>query len=185
MAQDTTMSVDPTLALTATLLLATIFAAAAVTKLRALDQFAGVVENYALLPASLLRPVVLLLPVVELAAAAGLLVPATRPYAAAVLLILLLLFAAAMAINLRRGRRDIDCGCHIGLLKQRISWPLVVRNLLLALFALALLVGGAASRSLGGLDWFTVLAATSAMLLLYGAVGRLFGLMPASLEGAG
>ena len=97
------MSVDPTLALTATLLLATIFAAAAATKLRALDQFAGVVENYALLPAPLLRPVVLLLPAVELVAAAGLLVPATRPYAAAVLLFLLLLFAAAMAINLRRG----------------------------------------------------------------------------------
>lgn len=179
------MSVDPTLALTATLLLATIFAAAAVTKLRALDQFAGVVENYALLPAPLLPPVVRLLPPVELAAALGLLLPVTRPYAAGVLLALLLVFAAAMAINLRRGRHDIDCGCHLGLLKQRISWPLVGRNLLLAVGALALLPAGAMSRSLGGLDWFTVIAATSAMLLLYGAVGRLFGLMPVGLKGAG
>ncbi len=184
MPQVTDMNLDPTLALTAMLLLAAIFASAAMTKLRALDQFAGVVENYALLPAPLLRPVVLLLPAVELAAAVGLLVPATRPYAAAVLVLLLLIFAAAMAINLRRGRRDIDCGCHLGLLKQRISWPLVVRNLLVALFALVLLAGGAVPRSLGALDWFTVLVATSAMLLLYGAVGRLFGLMPASLEGA-
>ena len=178
------MSVDPTLALTATLLLATIFASAAVGKLRAADQFAGVVENYALLPAPLLQPVVRLLPLVELAAAMGLLVSATRPYAALVLLALLLVFAAAMAINLRRGRFDIDCGCHLGVLKQRISWALVARNLLLAVLAAALLPAEPVWRSLGGLDWFTVIAATGTLLLLYGAVGRLFGLMPAGLEGA-
>lgn len=179
------MSVDPTLAVTATLLLATLFAAAAVAKLRALDQFAGVVENYALLPAPLLQPVVRLLPVVELVAAVGLLASATRPYAAGVLLVLLLVFAGAMAVNLRRGRHDIDCGCHLGLLKQRISWPLVARNLLLAVFAAGLLPAAPMWRSLGGLDWFTIVAATSAMLLLYGAFGRLFGLMPVGLKGAG
>jgi uncharacterized membrane protein YphA (DoxX/SURF4 family) len=175
---------DPALALTATLLLASIFAAAAVGKLRALDRFEGVVRNYRLLPDRLVRPAVHGLPLVELAAAAALILPATRPLAAVVLILLLLVFAAAMAVNLRRGRDDIDCGCHLGLLKQRISWALVARNLLLAGFGSALVSGGGQTRPLGGLDGLTVVAATLSLLILYAAVGRLFGLAPAGLKGA-
>ena len=175
---------DPALALTATLLLASIFATAAAGKLRALDRFEGVVRNYRLLPDRLVRPVVHGLPLVELAAAAGLIPPATRPLAAVVLTLLLLVFAAAMAVNLRRGRHGIDCGCHLGLLKQRISWALVARNLLLAGFGTALILGEGEARPLGGLDGVTVLAATLSLLILYGAFGRLFGLAPAGLKGA-
>jgi uncharacterized membrane protein YphA (DoxX/SURF4 family) len=175
---------DPALALTTTLLLASIFATAAVGKLRALDRFEGVVRNYRLLPDRLVRPVVHGLPLVELAAAAGLILPATRPLAAAALILLLLVFAAAMAVNLRRGRHDIDCGCHLGLLKQRISWALVARNLLLAGLASALILGDGHARPLGGLDGVTVLAGTLSLLILYAAFGRLFGLAPAGLKGA-
>jgi len=175
---------DPALALTATLLLASIFATAAAGKLRALDRFEGVVRNYRLLPDRLVRPVVHGLPLVELAAAAGLIPPATRPLAAVVLTLLLLVFAAAMAVNLRRGRHGIDCGCHLGLLKQRISWALVARNLLLAGLGSALILGEGAARPLGGLDGVTALAATLSLLVLYGAFGRLFGLAPAGLKGA-
>jgi uncharacterized membrane protein YphA (DoxX/SURF4 family) len=178
------MALDPALSLAATLLLGVIFAAAAVAKLRAPDQFEDVVRNYRLLPDPLVRPVVHGLPLVELAAAAGLTLPVTRPLAAAVLVLLLLAFAAAMAVNLRRGRRDIDCGCHLGLLKQRISWALVARNLLLAGFGSALILGQGEARPLGGLDGLTVLAATLSLLILYAAAGRLFGLAPAGLKGA-
>jgi hypothetical protein len=177
------MYLDPALALTAALLLASIFAAAAAAKLRALDRFEGVVRNYQLVPEALVRPVALGLPVVKLAAALGLIVPVTRPLAAALSVLLLLVFAAAMAVNLRRGRDDIDCGCHLGLLKQRISWALVARNLLLAAFALPLVLGDGTARPLGGLDGVTVLAATLSLLILYAAVGRLFGLAPAGLKG--
>ena len=37
-----------------------------------------------------------------------------------------------MAINLARGRRNIDCGCFQSALKQRLSWVLVARNVVLA-----------------------------------------------------
>ena len=181
------MTLDPALALTVSLVLAAIFGAAAVTKLRALDAFGGVVENYRLLPRGLVRPVALALPPVELAAALGLLVPATRPVAAAVVISLLLVFAAAMAVNLARGRRDIDCGCFVGLLRQRIGWALVARNLLLAAACgLPLVVAdGTAGRALTGLDGFTVVGATASLLLLYAAIGRLFGLAPVTLKRAG
>ncbi len=45
---------------------------------------------------------------------------------------LLALYALAMAINLARGRRDLDCGC--GIVRKSISASMVVRNLLLAAF---------------------------------------------------
>jgi uncharacterized membrane protein len=178
------MASDPALALTAALLLGSIFAAAAVGKLWALDQFEGAVRNYRLLPERLVRPVVLGLPLVELAAAAGLVLPASRPVAAAALVVLLLAFAAAMAVNLRRGRRDIDCGCHLGPLTQRIGWALVARNILLAGFGAVLVVGAGRTRPLGALDGLTVLAATPSLLILYAAVGRLHWLAPARLKGA-
>lgn len=54
------------------------------------------------------------------------------PWAEAGAVALLLLFAAAMAINLARGRADIDCGCGQSFLKQTLSWSLVARNAALA-----------------------------------------------------
>lgn len=173
------MTVDPVLSFVALVLLAAIFAAAAVTKLREPAVFAGVVEQYGLLPHGLVRPFAYALPILELAAALGLLLPATRAPAAAVLTLLLLVFAAAMAVNLARGRSDIDCGCFIGLLRQRISWALVARNLVLAGFGLALLTGDN-GRPLVLLDGFTVVAGSGCFLVLYGATGRLFGLAPAA-----
>ena len=120
----------------------------------------------------------------ELGAALGLLLPATRALAAATLMALLVLFAAAMAINLGRGRSDIDCGCFIGVQKQRISWALVVRNLVLAGFGLMLLVEET-GRALAPLDWVTIGAAAGSLLLLHEAIGRLFGLAPRAVRRAG
>lgn len=172
------LAADPALGLVVALVLGTVFAAAAVTKLRALGAFAGLVDNYRLLPASLVMPVAIALPVLELLAAAGLVVPAARPAAAGMLVALLLLFAAAMAINLLRGRSDIDCGCFVSLLKQRISWALVIRNLLLAGAGTILVVGTAPAqaRPLTALDLATVAAGAGSLLLLYAAIGRLYGL---------
>ena len=176
--------IDPAFAALSGLLLAVVFGAAALAKLRELDVFGGVVEQYRLLPAVLVGPFVRILPIVELGAALALLLPATRALAAATLIGLLVLFAAAMAINLARGRSDIDCGCFIGVQKQRISWALVVRNLVLAGFGLTLLVEGT-GRPLAVIDWVTIGAAAASLLLLYEALGRLFGLAPRAARGAG
>ena len=59
---------------------------------------------------------------------------------------LLVVFAWAMAINIRRGRRAIDCGCGRSQLRQPLGWGLVVRNVVLALLvAIRALPGESAS----------------------------------------
>jgi hypothetical protein len=177
------MPLDPALALTLALLLAGILATAAASKLAAPGAFAGVVRNYRLLPDKLVGSFTVALPVVELAVALALLVPASRPTAAAAAAMLLLLFAAAMAINLRRGRSDIDCGCFVGLVRQRIDWVLVHRNLVLAAGGAILALGEPTARPLESLDWVTVAAATGSLAFLYAALGRLFGTAPVALNG--
>lgn len=178
------MSLDPTLALAGALVLAAIFGAAGPPKLLARDTFAGVLANYRLLPDPLVAPTALLLPCLEIAVALGLLIPATRAVAASGAGFLLLLFAVAMAVNLLRGRSDIDCGCAIGRLRERIGWPLVARNLLLAVVAFLLVIGTPATRALGWLDAITLAATVATALLLHAAAGRLFGLAPVNPLGA-
>jgi uncharacterized membrane protein len=169
------MTLDPAIGWTVVLVLAGVFGAAAVSKLRALDAFVGVVHNYRLVPEPLERPIAYVLPAVELAIAMGVLVPATRAMAALAAAILLALFAGAMAINLMRGRRDIDCGCFATVLRQHLSWPLVLRNLLLAGLALAV-VPGLNARGLGWLDLMTVGCASAALVFVHAAASRLFGI---------
>ena len=62
----------------------------------------------------------------------GVVLPATRHFGAALAIALLVMFALAMAINLVRGRTEIDCGCFKSGLRQTVSGWLVGRNLLLA-----------------------------------------------------
>lgn len=108
-----------------------VFLAAAIAKLRHRDLLPGVIANYRLLPAALVAPAAMLLPPVELLVAVGLLA-GNRPMAVASAMALLLVFAAAMTVNIRRGRRHIDCGCSHAGLRQQLGWPMVVRNLLMA-----------------------------------------------------
>jgi Methylamine utilisation protein MauE len=173
------MTLDPAIGWTVVLVLAGVFGAAAVSKLRALDAFVGVVHNYRLVPEPLERPIAYALPGVELAIAIGVLVPTTRATGALAAAALLALFAGAMAINLMRGRRDIDCGCFATVLRQHLSWPLVLRNLLLAGLAL-LIVPGFTARGLGWLDLVTVGCASAALVFVYAAASRLFGTGTAS-----
>jgi hypothetical protein len=173
------MTLDPAIGWTIVLVLAGVFGAGAITKLRALDAFVGVVHNYRLVPEPLDRPIAYAVPVVELALAGGVLVPTARAPAALAAAVLLVLFAAAMAINLLRGRLDIDCGCFATVLRQRLSWPLVLRNLLLATLALVV-ASGLGVRSLGWFDLVTVGCAATALVFVYAAASRLFGSGPSS-----
>ena len=88
-----------------------------------------------------------------------------------------------MAINLRRGRADIDCGCFAGLMRQKLSWPLVARNLVLALALLVVAAGVGGARSLAWLDLVTVAAGTASLLLAWTVVGSLYGMAPPSRAG--
>jgi len=147
-------------------LVALVFTRAAALKFGAGAAFEGVVGNYDLLPRALVAPVALALPLVEGAIAASLPVPwALQSWAALAAAALLLVFAAAMGINLARGRGHIDCGCGDARSRQPLHASLVVRNLALAalLIAAALTATGAASLAGAAVG----IAAGGAGFLLY------------------
>lgn len=114
-------------------LIALVYLTAAAGKMRHWTVFQGVVANYRLLPEIMVAPVAYLLPPFEALLGAMLLLGQLSPWAEMTAALLLLLFAAAMGINLKRGRQHIDCGCFQSALKQTLNWILVVRNAVLAL----------------------------------------------------
>src|ERR1700722_16941018 len=102
---------DPLLELTVAWGLAVLFAASTAHKLAALAEWPGVVGNYRLLPDTLTASAAGALLIAGALTAAALLWPATRRLGAYAAAAQLIVFAVAIAINLRRGRRSIDCGC--------------------------------------------------------------------------
>lgn len=162
---------DPVLHLTLRIPLALLFAAAAVHKLRNPAAFRAAVAAYRLVPPRCAPAIV----AAEVVVAVALCVPgATGPIGAVTML---LVYAAAIAVNLVRGRRDLDCGCAGPAARRPIGWALVGRNVLLATVALAGLVGVTA-RPLHWIDALTVVAATLAAAALYAAADHLLALAP-------
>jgi hypothetical protein len=93
---------------------------------------------------------------------------------------LLALFAAAMAVNIRRGRADIDCGCGESFLRQTLSPVLVVRNIVLA----ALLVPSLMMTAPMGMDLIlTGVVAGLGLFLLYLLLNVLAALPPVDARG--
>lgn len=132
--------IDPLIVLALRLFLAILFATAAVSKLSQRETFAAVVENYRILPPALVRPVAASLPVAETLLALMLVTPVPLWIPAATTAALLAAFAVAMAVNVLRGRRFIDCGCFRSDLRQELSWWMVGRNLVMICGALLLLL---------------------------------------------
>jgi hypothetical protein len=157
---------DPLIELTSAGSLAVLFAASTAHKLAALREWPGVVRNYRVLPQALALPAAGMLLIVGALTPAALFWPATRRFGACVAAAQLILFAAAMAINLRRGRSSIDCGCFGSRLRQGISAWMVARNLVLALLALGLLLP-VRPRELGVLDIATAVAVVATLTFLY------------------
>lgn len=148
-------------------LLAVIFLAAGVSKLRALDTFEGVVHNFRLLPESAARPVAYTLPIVELGVAMALLIPMSRTYAAWLVAGLLGVFTLAVVINLLRGRREIDCGCFSSELKQKLSWWLVSRNVVLGGLALWVGMGAVTAHATAGVAWLLGSVTAVMVVMIY------------------
>lgn len=163
----TTVAIDPVPAAILSLCLAVLWLAAGLHKLADLQAFAGALQAYDIAPRALLVLLGPMLPVLELALAAGLLNAVTRPAAGVLGALLLLGYAAAMALNLRRGRRDLDCGCMGFGTRSRISSTLVWRNALAALASLCAGLLPRASRASGWMDTWTIIAAVMVIVLLY------------------
>lgn len=165
--------IDPVVGATVCGSFALLFAVAGAHKLRARAAFAETLAGYQLLPEGTTAPASVFLAAVECLVAAGLLAPATRVPAALTGSALLFIYAAAMGINLLRGRRRLECGCLGPRGGGMISGALVLRN---ALMAFALSLTAAVRWSAHAMDWLdlgTAAGAVCAAALLYAAVNGL------------
>lgn len=149
--------------------MALLLLAGAVSKLRERGEFTLAVEAYELVPERAVAVFALGFPLVELAAGLLLLPAATRPWGVVLALLVLAAASAAMFVNLRRGRRVLDCGCGGLSGRQPISGWLLLRNAILALILLAA-VGPAAVLPLPGSA--AVLGAL-VLVLVYAAADQL------------
>lgn len=160
---------DPAASLALRALLAAILLQAGIQKLRDPRGFREAVAGYRLLPGGWVAPLAAALPGLEVLAGLALLLPGAASAGAAAAAALLALYAGAIAVNLARGRRDIDCGCGGPGGRQTLHGGLVARNaVLVGLAGLAALAPGA--RPLHPLDAASVAGAALAGLLLYAGV---------------
>jgi len=171
------MTVDPTFSAAAALTLACVFTLGAVHKLEARLHFEGALTAYELVPLNAVSTLARVLPAGELASALALVAGVTRPAGGLVALLLLATYTAAIAYNLKRGKRDIDCGCGGGNAETPLSEWLLLRNGALALLALIALLPRA-PRELGWLDLAAIAAAAAVLVLLYLTVEQLLANQP-------
>lgn len=121
-----------------------VFAIGAVSKLARWREFTAIVAAYELLPARSTTAAAVLIVTLEIGVGGALLArwaPSASAVAAAALL---MAFAAAMAVNIKRGRTALDCGCFGASMRQPLEWRLVARNVIAAGAALATAVAAAA-----------------------------------------
>ena len=152
-----------------------LFLLAAIHKLTALQRFRATLTAYQLMPAGLAAPMSILLPVLEALLGAAWLLSFMPAHLAVVSAGLLASYTAGIAVNLLRGRIHIDCGCSMGShagRDQQLSWGLVSRNSLLIVAALTATLP-ANGRTIGLIDYLTLVAGLLAIVLLYGAANQL------------
>jgi len=168
---------DPVIDVTLRMALALLFFVAAGHKLQDLGRFGATLAEYRLLPARLVPLAAALVVAVEVAAAGALLVPGARAAGLLSAATLLVVYGAAVAINLARGRRHIDCGCAGPAGRRPISGALVARNAALATLALAGLVP-VRPRALLWVDGLTVVGASAALAAVYASLERVIAYAP-------
>lgn len=154
---------DPVAASAVAGCIALILFAAAWHKFSEPDIFAGALDAYQLLPSIGVMPIARLLPFVEVVIAVIVLIPATRHGGLVAFAWLIAIYGIAIAINLARGRPQIDCGCGGDV--HLLSWGLVVRNALLAGIALAM-SGPSVDRTY---EWLDAVTLVVGVLALYGS----------------
>ena len=166
------MQIDPAISWTIALSVAALFAVGAIQKATAWSKFRAVLRNYELLPDSLDSFAVGVLIALEGSVAVLMIPEASRTRGALLSVSLLATYAGAMAINLLRGRVNLDCGCLGVGRRQPIRWWMVGRNVAIAALAL-LATMPTTSRALGALDAVTIIGAVLSLTILYAAYNLL------------
>lgn len=169
--------IDPTVALVLRGAGAALFLSAALHKLRDFPSFRVTLADYRLVPWWASGAVASGVAAAETATGAALLSPLARPWGFAAAAGLLALYAAAIAVNLLRGRRDIDCGCLGPAHRTPLGWGLVARN---AAFAGLALLGLApvAARPPVWVDALSAGAGVLSLALLHESMSRLLANAP-------
>jgi len=134
------------------LLIGLTFVYASYDKLHAPADFGQSIYNYQLLPVILVNSMAIVLPWLEFFCGLGLMIGILTRANAFIVVILLLVFSIAIASSILRGI-DLDCGCFnksieakenvLSLLfpSQKAGWPLLIRDLCMAILALTIIVG--------------------------------------------
>jgi|TARA_B110000971_G_scaffold218173_1_gene256463 hypothetical protein len=167
---------------------ALIFALAALHKMDDRNRFLSILKAYKILPRFMLRASALCIPMLELMLALGWLQAGLLGSRYPVIVVasagLLIVYGLAIAINLLRGRTDIDCGCNLisarksapadkgSESQQSISTNLIWRNVCLALLTLTALTPITA-RQLGVIDYIGLAGALLVLVLLYASLTQL------------
>jgi uncharacterized membrane protein len=166
--------IDPALGYIVILDLVALLAWSAIQKLRAPREFLQILTAYRVLGEGWVPAAVYVLPSTELLIALALLIPVSRRAACAAAAALLLLYGCAIALNLARGRRDLDCGCSLASGRRTIAGWMLVRNATMACAAVTVALPWI-SRTLALLDIMTIVAGASSAALLYASMDALLG----------
>ena len=167
--------IDPLFTKLIALGLGLFLAAAAWHKWASFERFVVILRDYDLLPPFLTRPVAGGVIFMEAGLAIGWFTGFMNSRVSTVTAGMLSIYAAAIAVNLLRGRVHISCGCGFGKISeedQLLSWSLVMRNVVLAGIALLPLLPPA-PRSLHPIDWATLATAAIAGVLLHFGTAQL------------
>lgn len=171
---------DPVLLYAASAALACVLLLGALEKLKDMTAFAAAVTAYEIVPAGVGAAFAWGYVLAEALAGALLLAPVSRSTGAALALAVLAVATAGVAVNLARGRRDIDCGCGGPAFRSAaargagLSWWMVLRNGLLALWTLPVFAAAqGASRSLQWADAASVFGLAMSAVALYFTVNHL------------
>lgn len=151
---------------------ALLLARAAAHKLEQRRELVAIVANYRIVPTGSAAIVAVVVVICEIAAALLLVYPATRSLGAIVAASLFMTYAAAIAINLKRGRTHIDCGCVGPSQRRAIGAWMVWRNGLLTIAA-ALSATPVAARTLATFDVLTICGGVAVLAFLYAAFDQL------------
>lgn len=166
---------DPVLLYGASAALACVLLLGALEKLKDMPGFSRAVTAYDILPSGWGAAFAWTYALAEATAGVLLLMPSGQASGALLALLVLTVATLGLAYNLARGRRDIDCGCGGPASRGRdgahgggLSWWLVARNAVLALWTAPALVAAAGqSRSLQWADAAAVFGLAMTAVGLY------------------
>jgi uncharacterized membrane protein YphA (DoxX/SURF4 family) len=157
-----------------TLFLSYLFVDAGYKKLSEFSFLQRTIAQYRVLPPSWSTPMARILPLMELGLGLGLLIPLLHSVAALAVCAVLMAYSGAIALNIARGRRDLDCGCAGPGAAQNISAVLLVRNAVLCMLALVVASSPLSQRvQLGIPEILLTLVGAVLCALIYQAINQL------------